>query len=37
LLRKTVKLEPVKAEPVGAFSGADPRTIEFYLELALRT
>jgi hypothetical protein len=22
--------------PVGAFSGADPRTIEFYLELALR-
>jgi hypothetical protein len=23
-----------EAEPVGAFSGADPRTIEFYLELA---
>jgi hypothetical protein len=25
-----------QAEPVGAFSGADPRTIEFYLELALK-
>ena len=25
-----------EAEPVGAFAGADPRTIEFYLELALK-
>jgi vacuolar-type H+-ATPase subunit F/Vma7 len=34
--KKDGQLEPVQAEPVGAFSGADPRTIEFYLELALR-
>jgi hypothetical protein len=31
-----VQAEPVQAIPVGAFSGADPRTIEFYLELALK-
>jgi len=29
-----VQAEPVQAIPVGAFAGADPRTIEFYLELA---
>jgi len=28
--------EEAKEKPVGAFSGADPRTIEFYLELALK-
>jgi hypothetical protein len=31
-----VQAEPVQAIPVGAFSGADPRTIEFYLDLALK-
>jgi len=31
-----VQVEPVQAIPVGAFSGADPRTIEFYLDLALK-
>jgi hypothetical protein len=31
-----VQGKPVQGVPVGAFSGADPRTIEFYLELALK-
>jgi hypothetical protein len=34
LLRRTASLRNPKAEPVGAFVGSDPRTIEFYLEFA---
>ncbi|MFZ8783980.1 hypothetical protein [Thermocrinis sp.] len=34
--KKDGQPEPVQPEPVGAFAGADPRTIEFYLELALK-
>jgi hypothetical protein len=33
-VKKDGQLEPVQAEPVGAFVGSDPRTIKFYLELA---
>jgi hypothetical protein len=32
--KKDGQPEPVQPEPVGAFAGSDPRTIEFYLELA---
>jgi len=35
-VKKDGQPEPVQSEPVGAFAGADPRTIEFYLELALK-
>jgi len=35
-VKKDGESEEAEGEPVGAFSGADPRTIEFYLDLALK-